>query len=84
MICAPSTQVVGWWTTPIGFLFIDGDHGPQAEHDYLAWSGFLMDGAVLAFHDTAIPPITRACRRATEDGWQERQVVEDCLRVLTR
>lgn len=84
LIAAPSSQVAGWWSTPIGFLFIDGDHGEAAQHDYRAWSPHLMGDGVLCFHDTGIPTVGEAVRLAEVDGWKVAETVHDCLKVMTR
>jgi predicted O-methyltransferase YrrM len=40
------------WATPLALLFIDGGHALETvEADYRAWSGHLMPGAYLLFHD---------------------------------
>jgi predicted O-methyltransferase YrrM len=84
VLCCGAEQAAVWWSTPIGFLFIDGDHGPAAQRDYRMWSPHLLPGAVLAFHDTAVPPIADACRLAKRDGWVERLEIGDCLRIFSR
>lgn len=84
MICGTSRQVRKWWSTPLGFLFIDADHGTAAIDDYRAWAPILLPAGVLAFHDAdAIPAILRACDEATKAGWVERENVRS-LRVFTR
>ena len=41
------------WSSEIGLLYIDGDHRYEAvRDDFLAWSPFLADGAVLVLHDS--------------------------------
>jgi hypothetical protein len=84
VIVAPSGRVASWWSTPVGFLFIDGDHGVGVVEDYLAWSPFLMGDGVLCFHDTAINFVQVAVGLAEEDGWVTRVTVNDCLKVMTR
>lgn len=42
------------WNQPIDFLFIDGDHSYDGvKHDFEAFSPWLTDGALVAFHDSA-------------------------------
>jgi predicted O-methyltransferase YrrM len=53
LVNLPSTAAAKGWRTPIGLLFIDGDHseaGVQADID--AWTPFLTEGGVVAFNDT--------------------------------
>lgn len=47
----PSLQVAKFWTEPISFLFIDGDHD-QAEADLTAWMPHVVDGGLVAMHDS--------------------------------
>jgi predicted O-methyltransferase YrrM len=53
-----STQRVGlWWSTPLQFLFLDGNHTEEvAQHDYLAFAPHLVPGALLAVHDVFPDP----------------------------
>ena len=47
-----SETVAPLWTTPVGMVFIDGGHSPEAvRHDYEAWSPRVVRGGILAFHD---------------------------------
>jgi hypothetical protein len=49
----PSQAVAGNWTRLIRFLWIDGDHTYQgAKLDFDLFAPFLVDGAIVAFHDT--------------------------------
>lgn len=83
MICATSNQTAEWWHTPIGFLFIDADHGTQAIDDYLNWKRHLTD--LLLFHDAdgPIASIMEACDLAETDGWELAEQVMS-LRVYRR
>lgn len=50
---APSQQVAQHWNRPIRFLWIDGDHTlAGAKLDFDLFSPFLVDGAIVAIHDT--------------------------------
>jgi hypothetical protein len=50
---APSRDVAVGWNRPIRLLWIDGDHTYQgAKLDFDLFSPFLMEGAIVAFHDT--------------------------------
>ena len=46
-----STQSVGsWWSTPVQFLFLDGNHTEEvAQHDYQVFARHVVDGGILAF-----------------------------------
>ncbi len=42
-----------WDGTPIEFLWIDGDHSYEmAKLDFDLWSPYLVEGGIVAFHDT--------------------------------
>lgn len=41
------------WSRPIRLLWIDGDHGyEQVKKDFLLWEPHLIEGGVIAMHDT--------------------------------
>lgn len=49
----PSMQALENWKVPIGFLWIDGDHSYEgARSDFYGWSRHVIEGGVLALHDT--------------------------------
>ena len=51
-LVAPSTMVARHWTTPLGFLFIDGGHSLDAAlADYRGWSSHLLRDGLLVIHD---------------------------------
>jgi MMP 1-O-methyltransferase len=84
VVCGYSLKVADWWTTPVGMVFIDGDHGPAAIDDFHAWQDFILPGGFLAFHDTAVPGVAIAVQHAKDEGWVELASVDGCLRVFTR
>lgn len=48
-----SLAALAGWTKPIGFLWIDGDHSYEAVlQDYYGWLPHVVDGGIIAFHDT--------------------------------
>jgi len=48
-----SFNVVKTWHTPIGYLFIDGDHTYEAvKRDYDEWFPFVMPGGFIGIHDS--------------------------------
>ena len=51
-LVAPSIMVARHWTTPLGFLFIDGGHSLDAAlADYRGWSSYLLRDGLLVIHD---------------------------------
>ena len=51
-IVATSTTAARHWTTPLGFLFIDGGHSLDAAlADYRSWSSHLLRDGLLVIHD---------------------------------
>jgi len=66
-----TTDTVGaYWTTPIGFLFIDACHDGPVMTDYETWAPHIRPGGVLAFHDVTIATIAGAVDRAIGDGFE--------------
>ena len=54
-VVAPSTMAARYWTTPIGFLFIDGGHSLDAAlADYRGWSPHLLRNGLLVIHDVFV------------------------------
>lgn len=76
-VIADSPTVGRFWATPVGLLFIDGGHAEDiALADYVAWSGFVAPGGVLAIHDVfedcadgGQAPF-RVWQRAVADGFE--------------
>ena len=54
-----SLQAAAVWDKPISFLFIDGDHA-QAYDDLAAWLPHVMDGGLVATHDSNSPMVIDA------------------------
>lgn len=87
-----STQSVGtWWSTPLTFLFLDGNHTEEvAQHDYAAFARHLEPGAILAVHDVFPDPADggqppwHVVQRAVDSGAFVQLSVTDSLRVLRR
>jgi predicted O-methyltransferase YrrM len=87
-----STQQVGsWWTSPLTFLFLDGNHTEEvAQHDYAAFAPHVVVGGLLAVHDVfpdpadgGRPPWNVVCR-AVDTGAFAEVSVTGSLRVLKR
>ena len=56
-VIGDSPTVAAHWTTPLGFLFIDGGHGPEPAHrDYESWVPHVVVGGTLAIHDVFPDP----------------------------
>lgn len=52
-----SPVIAEHWMAPIGFLFIDGGHGPIPAHaDYVNWVPMVGIGGLLAIHDVFPDP----------------------------
>ncbi|MEE2526261.1 class I SAM-dependent methyltransferase [Hyphobacterium sp. HN65] len=47
-----SSDIARYWTTPLGFVFIDGGHSMEAaQADYDGWAPKVAPGGILAIHD---------------------------------
>ncbi|MCU1603148.1 MAG: hypothetical protein JWO22_3857 [Frankiales bacterium] len=87
-----TTQQVGrWWTTPLTFLFLDGNHTEEvAQHDYAAFAPHVEPAGVLCIHDVFERPEDggrppwNVLRRAVDTGAYEETAVTGSLRVLRR
>jgi hypothetical protein len=57
VLVASTQQVAPWWTSPLRFLFLDGNHTePVAQHDYGAFAPHVVTGGTLAIHDVFPDP----------------------------
>ncbi len=57
LIVGSSPEVAALWTTPLGFLFIDGGHtDAAAQADYAGWAPLVAPGGLLAIHDVFPDP----------------------------
>jgi predicted O-methyltransferase YrrM len=89
-IVGDSPTIARHWTTPIGFLFVDGGHSEHiAMADYESWAPKLMTGGVLAIHDVFADPGDggqgpfRVWERAVREGFDP-LIATGSLRVLRR
>ncbi len=91
VLVATTQQVARWWTTPLDFLFLDGNHTEDvAQHDYAAFARHLVTGGLLAVHDVFPDPADggrppfNVWRRALDTAAFE--PVSECgsLRVIRR
>jgi MMP 1-O-methyltransferase len=57
VIVGDSAAIARFWSTPLGFVFIDGGHSPDAATaDYEGWAPLVAPGGVLAIHDVFEDP----------------------------
>ena len=89
-VLGDSPTVGRFWTTPLGFLFIDGGHAEDvATADYETWAGHLLPGGVLAIHDVFEDPAAggqapfHVWQRAVADGFTP-TATTGSLRILRR
>jgi predicted O-methyltransferase YrrM len=91
VLVATTQQVASWWTTPITFLFLDGNHTEAvAQHDYAAFARHLVPGGLLAVHDVFPDPRDggqapwHVVQRALRDAAFSAESEHGSLRVLRR
>ena len=89
-VVATTEQVAAWWSTPVEFLFLDGNHVEEmAQHDYAAFAQHVAPGGLLAVHDVFPDPNDggqapwHVVERALAEGF-EKVSVTGSLRVLQR
>ena len=91
-VVGESPVVAARWTTPVGFLFIDGGHGVEpARADYAGWTPHVMVGGMLAIHDVfpdpadgGRPPYEDIYLPALASGKFDEVSATGSLRVLRR
>ena len=91
VLVGTTQQVARWWTTPLAFLFLDGNHTEDvAQHDYGAFAPHVVAGGLLAVHDVFPDPRDggqppwHVVQRAERSGAFEPVSVSGSLRVLRR
>ena len=94
LIVGRSPEVAALWSTPLGFVFVDGGHTDEAaQADYAGWAPHVAPGGLLAIHDVFPDPADggqapyRIYLRALESGWfaeDEALSGTGSLRVLRR
>jgi predicted O-methyltransferase YrrM len=91
VVVGSTQQVARWWSTPLTFLFLDGNHTEEvAQHDYAAFAVHVVEGGLVAVHDVFDDPADggrppyNVVQRALASGAFE--LVSSCgsLRVLRR
>lgn len=56
-VVGTTAQVGRWWSTPLTFLFLDGNHTEEvAQHDYEVFARHVVAGGTLAVHDVFPDP----------------------------
>lgn len=91
-VVGSSSIVAHHWSTPLGFLFVDGGHGAEpARLDYEGWARHVADGGTLAIHDVhpdpadgGRPPYEEIYLPAIRSGRFVERSVTGSLRILTR
>jgi predicted O-methyltransferase YrrM len=90
-VIGDTTVVARWWSTPLTFLFLDGNHTEAiAQHDYESFARHLVVGGTLAVHDVFPDPADggqppwHVVQRAVDSGIFEQVSVCGSLRVLRR
>ena len=90
VLVATTEQVARWWRSPIGLLFLDGNHTDEiAQHDYRAFARWLVPAGRLVVHDVFADPAQggqapwRVVQRARRDGFLPVSTTGS-LRVLRR
>ena len=91
VLVATTQQVAPWWSTPLTFLFLDGNHTEEvAQHDYAAFARHVVPGGRLVVHDVFERPEDggrppwNVFRRAVDTGAFAEDGVQGSLRVLRR
>jgi predicted O-methyltransferase YrrM len=90
-IVGDSARIARHWTTPLGFVFIDGSHSQAAATaDYQGWAPLLRTGGFLAIHDVFEDPAEggrppfEIYSRAVASGAFRETARRGSLRVLRR
>lgn len=65
-----SDTVAQWWNLPIKILFIDGYHGElQPVRDYTNFRKYLVDNALVIYHDNDHEEVQQSMRECEKDGF---------------
>jgi MMP 1-O-methyltransferase len=71
VVVATSEDAVQGWNRPVSLLWIDGDHSYEgARRDLELWRDHLIEGGVIAFHDTFVwqGPERLVCQSVLHSG----------------
>ena len=70
-LVATSRDAARTFAQPVALLFIDGAHDYESVRgDFQEWSPKVIDGGVIAFHDSRKPGPRRVIREAVCPSWQ--------------
>ncbi|NQU37524.1 MAG: class I SAM-dependent methyltransferase [Actinobacteria bacterium] len=90
-VVGDTSVVANWWSTPLVFLFLDGNHTEEiARRDYESFAQHVVVGGTLAVHDVFPDPADggqppwHVVQRAVRSGIFEQDSVCGSLRVLRR
>lgn len=91
VLVTTTQQAAGWWTSPLTWLFLDGNHTEEvAQHDYATFAPHLVTGGLLTVHDVFPDPADggrppwHVVQRATASGAFVPVSTHGSLRVLRR
>ena len=83
-IVKKSEDGVKGWNTPILFLWIDGDHRyDEVKKDFDLWSPFVVEGGVVAFHDSNYDDVQRFLEKEVLplSGYKDAHLVDSITAV---
>jgi hypothetical protein len=90
-VIGASESVAQNWSTPLGFVFIDGGHSAEAAHtDLRRWGAHVVPGGYLAIHDVFPDPADGGrppfdiYQEALSSGRFEERSATGSLRVLQK
>ncbi len=85
-VVASSGEAASRWSGPVRLLFIDGDHSyEESRADFERWSGFVVPGGLIAFHDVEVwPGVTRFYRELMREAAYREVAVVRSLRVIEK
>lgn len=91
VLVARTEQAAQWWSSPLEFLFLDGNHTEaMAQHDYAAFAPHVVEGGLLAVHDVFGDPADggqapwHVVQRALADGAFVAESEHGSLQILRR
>lgn len=80
-----SNEVAKCWNKSIGFLWIDGDHAYESvKHDFEVFGAFVVQGGLIALHDTNLEGPSQVISEALASGRYHRVRQVGQITVLKR